>query len=263
MGATTGISWADATFNPWLGCTKVSVGCAHCYAERDAARFGLAEWGPQAARRITSASYWRQPHLWNRKAQEAGHRTRVFCGSMCDVFEERPELEAPRSALFELIDETPYLIWMLLTKRPENVQRMMSWANWPANVWLGTSVENQATAARRIPTLLGIDATLRFLSCEPLLGSIDFGQVHSPATPAALRGIAWCIIGGESGSKHRAMELAWLVEIVEQCHSGGVPVFVKQDAGQLPGMQGRIPDELWIQELPVEANHENNNPHVP
>jgi protein gp37 len=169
---------------------------------------------------------------------------------MCDVFEDRPELEAPRRNLFDLIEETPSLIWMLLTKRPENVQWMAPWTTWLANIWLGVSAENQAWATERIPLLLDIPARIHFLSAEPLLGPLDLsacGGIHCPGAEGVLD---WVIVGGESGAKHRPMELAWLANIVTPCRELHVPVFVKQDAGRKPGVQGRIPDELWIQELP-------------
>lgn len=205
MGQTT-IEWTshqkpDGTivpgysFNPWLGCTRISEGCRHCYAEAWAKRSGLVQWGDQAERRRTSASYWRQPLKWNREAEKAGERWRVFCASLADVFEHKPELMPWRSDLLRLIHGTPNLDWLLLTKRPENwmahlnaalVQfdsegdtEMIRFASgWltgsrvPKNVWLGASVENQEQADKRIPELLKIPARVRFLSCEPLLGHI-------------------------------------------------------------------------------------------
>lgn len=167
------------TFNPWRGCTKVSAGCANCYAETMSKRNPevLGIWGDNGTRAVATESYWRQPLKWNREAEKAGKRRRVFCASLADVFERRSELEQPRGGLFRLIAETPYLDWLLLTKRPENVNYLSPWGSeawpWPSNIWLGTSVENQEQADKRIPELLKVPARVRFLSCEPLLGPVD------------------------------------------------------------------------------------------
>jgi len=178
MGQNSKIEWCDHTFSPWWGCTKVSDGCKNCYAEGVAKRFGNDCWGVNGKRRMMSEAYWRQPLKWNREAEAAGVRRRVFCASMADVFEDRPELIAPRQRLFELIDATPNLDWLLLTKRPENIKRLWPFRfydeqfNWP-NIWIGTSIENQEMADQRIPELLKVQAKVRFLSCEPLLGPVD------------------------------------------------------------------------------------------
>jgi len=191
VSANTKIEWAHDTFSPWWGCQKVSPACANCYAEGVAARFQPGHWGPGSKRRMASESYWRKPEAWNRQAAAAGERRRVFCASMADVFEDRPDLDGPRFRLFNLISLTPYLDWLLLTKRPD---RMLVWANtlehadetgllapegplvnrgWPSNAWAGVTVENQATADERIPLLLQVPAPVRFLSMEPLLGPVD------------------------------------------------------------------------------------------
>src|SRR5690606_27810700 len=138
------IAWTDYTFNPWLGCTKVSAGCDNCYAETLARnRMGLRIWGQDAERRPTSAAYWKKPVRWNKDAKEAGERRRVFCGSMCDWAEKNPVAERIRPKLWDLIRETPWLDWMMLTKRPGRIARCLppDWGEgWP-HVWLGTSVE--------------------------------------------------------------------------------------------------------------------------
>jgi protein gp37 len=179
MGENTKIEWADHTFNPWIGCTRVSPACDHCYAEKLAtARLGVG-WGPHAERRRTAESTWRQPLAWNRKAQREGKRARVFCASLADVFDNAVP-EEWREDLWALIFDTPSLDWLLLTKRPQNIAKMLPPAfmtsahPWPwPNVWLGTTVENQAEADRRIPHLLAVPAARRFLSCEPLLGPVN------------------------------------------------------------------------------------------
>jgi protein gp37 len=276
MGETTGISWTDKTFNPWWGCARVSPGCVNCYADRDATRWGMPDlWHQHGPRRMMSENYWRQPAKWNREAAAAGQHVKVFCASMADVFEDHPEVTEARKRLFGLIEETPWLTWQLLTKRPENIPAMTSWgaSGWPANAWVGTSVENQDFAQERILRLLRNvpSAQLLFLSCEPLLGPVDLrniragngalvdclagdvktslGEIYA-ACPAS---ISWVITGGESGpeTKRREMDPAWLTSIVEACRTAGVPVWTKQDSGPRSGHQGRIPDDLWLHQFPI------------
>lgn len=215
MSEKTGIQWTDHTFNPWWGCAHVSPGCVNCYAETLAARYGNDVWGAKAPRRFFGEKHWAEPLKWNREAEREGRRHRVFCASMADVFEPREDLDLWREALWALIDATPSLDWQLLTKRPEEVAGMVPWGDdWPANVWLGTSVENQEWADKRIPELLKIPARLRFLSCEPLVGPtwilsyLLHGQVD------------WVIIGGESGPHARRMDLMWARSLVNQCRKG-------------------------------------------
>lgn len=199
MGTDTKIEWAHHTFNPVIGCAKVSEGCKFCYAEEMMdVRYGRAKWGINGTRVVTSADNWKKPYTWNRKAEKLGERHRVFCASLSDVFEDNPAWIEPRRDLLRVIAETPHLDWLLLTKRPENVLRMveaaakhlfecgntaisvkwMVWLNYGhdhalPNVWVGTSVENQKAADQRIPELLKIPAKVRFLSMEPLLGLVD------------------------------------------------------------------------------------------
>jgi protein gp37 len=269
MGADTRIEWATHSFNPWSGCTKVSPACDHCYAEATAKRapatFG--GWGPHAERKRTSESYWRQPLLWNKRAAKDGVRPRVFCASMADVFDNAVP-EDWRADLWTLIGRTPHLDWLLLTKRPQNIAKMLPVTNsnapgyrpwnmrWPwPNVWLGTTVENQAEADRRIPHLLAAPAAKRFLSCEPLLGPVDLtvdglscgpcprcseGQHWEPDTNANgcpyCDGIGkgddvlldWIIAGGESGPKARPSHPDWFRNLRDQCQAAGVPFFFKQ-----------------------------------
>jgi protein gp37 len=231
MGADTSIQWCDHTFNPWWGCTKVSSGCNNCYAETFARRTGRAKWGDDEPRVVVSDATWHNPVKWDRAAAKAGERRRVFCGSMCDVFEDREDLVNSRVRLFELIHRTPSLDWLLLTKRPEAasvwLEGSLLQGLWPLdNVWLGTSIENQATADDRIPHLLPIMAKMRFLSMEPLLD-----QVY---VQPWLGGIDWVIVGGESGPKARPFDLAWARSIRNQCKYAGVPFFMKQ-VGAKPG----------------------------
>lgn len=187
MGETTKIEWCHHTFNPWRGCTKVSPGCTNCYAETLSARNPsvLGTWGPKGTRVVASESYWRQPFAWNRAAEKAGERRRVFCASLADVFEDRRDLEEPRRRLWDLIRATPHLDWLLLSKRPQNFWMLpATWKSAPQpNVWLGVSVENQEYADERIPVLLDTPAAVRFLSCEPLLGPLDLSCHGADALP--------------------------------------------------------------------------------
>jgi len=250
MGKTTAIQWCHHTFNPWWGCEKISAACANCYAESIARRFGKDVWGKDAPRRPQSASYWLQPYDWDYEAQKAKTRRRVFCASMADVFEGRRDLDRLRNALWLLIDSTPFLDWLLLTKRPENILQMVpqNWLDSPrANVWIGTTVENQEQAEHRIPELLRVPARVRFLSCEPLLGPVDLGPwlsdpcdclipalegagQHTPTckTFSEPWGLDWVIVGGESGPKARPMHPAWARQLRAKTQFYGVPFFFKQ-----------------------------------
>ncbi len=276
MAENTEIQWPDHTFNPWLGCTKIGPGCRFCYAEAQMDNWlGRVQWGPAGTRMRTSEAYWRAPIRWQKNlargwvwrcencnerivargprevlgdCRNCGlsvwrniQREKVFCASLADIFEDNPQLVRWRNELFlDLIDETPYLDWLLLTKRPENIKGRMLPPHWrfqgmPDNVWLGTSVENQAAADERIPQLAAVPARVRFLSVEPLLGPINleaffYESVDERHEWFRLRANRpdWVIIGGESGPKARPMELAWVRDIIKQCRPAGVPVFVKQ-----------------------------------
>lgn len=267
----TNIEWADYTFNPWRGCTKVSTGCANCYAETLSKRNPkvLGEWGAGKPRVRASEAMWRSPLKWNEdagKAQQwaANERPRVFCASLADWLDDEVPIEWLTN-LLETIHSTPNLDWLLLTKRPQNWQSRLEAAhrfawdhgdserhdevmNWlgawahahvpPDNIWIGTSVENQSAADERIPLLLTIPAKVRFLSCEPLLGSVDLHSPHIKVEtwrvgesfdgPAPLSGIHWVIAGGESGPKARPMHPDWARSLRDQCKAAGVPFLFKQ-----------------------------------
>lgn len=284
MAETTGISWAHSTFNGWVGCTKVSAGCANCYAERDMdKRRHFAKWGPGQERRRTGVSYWRQPLAWDRKAQESGAPWRVFSASLSDWLDH----EAPVQWLCELltvIAATPHLTWMLLTKRiaswEERLQAAVrvnpytehvGWCHdvtsttgdmlasaWldgeaPANVWLGTSVEDQEAADKRIPAILDIPARTRFLSCEPLIGPVDLGDwLLEEDGPHDDPAIGWVIAGGESGPATRPMDLAWARGLRDQTREAGGAFFVKQLGGHPDPMHDidTFPEDLRIREFP-------------
>lgn len=249
MGENSKIEWTDHTYNPWWGCVKVSPGCEHCYAETFAKRTGHAIWGPAATtqRRTFGDKHWQEPLKWNEDAVKAGRPQRVFCASMADVFEDHPQLLEERLRLWKLIDQTPMLDWLLLTKRPENIVEMApcSWVTdgCPSNVWIGTSVENQAAANKRLPVLASIPAKVHFLSCEPLLGPVDL----SPW----MRKIEWVIAGGESGHSARPMEADWVRSLRDQCQAAAVPFFFKQWGGRNKKAAGRELDCRTWDQIPI------------
>ena len=228
MGKETKIEWTHHTFNPWWGCVKVSAACDHCYAETWAKRLGDDIWGPKSERRFFTDAHWKEPLRWNREAGLAGERRRVFCASMADVFENRKDLVAPRLRLLELIGQTPNLDWLLLTKRIHLVKKQLPRGYaLPAHVWIGTTVENQEEAAKRIPYLLELTTpSVRFLSCEPLLGLVDL-QPYLKKTEIGTR-VDWVIAGGESGPGSRPMEPQWPEQLRKQCTAARVPFHFKQ-----------------------------------
>jgi protein gp37 len=247
MTANTAIQWTTHTFNPWWGCTKVSDGCKFCYAESLDHRYGGNHWGPQAARKLRAEAGWREPLRWDQDAARHGDRARVFCASMADVFEDNPQVEDARTRLWALIEQTPHLDWLLLTKRPENIAALLppAWRQDPRpHVWLGTSAENQAQAERRIPHLLTVPAAVHFLSCEPLLGPLDLRSYLGC-------GVDWVITGGESGPQARPAQPAWFRTIRDDCLRHGIAFFHKQNGGRGKGKGGELLDgELW-QQMPV------------
>lgn len=264
MGEVTGIAWTHHTFNAWEGCAKVSPGCKHCYAETRNERFhGGRHWGVDAPRLMRSESYWREPSKWARAARAAGERRRVFCSSLADVFEDRPDVREARERLFVLIEQTPELDWLLLTKRPENMHRLapVAWRDrWPSHVWAGATAENMETLRARAEWLRIVPARVKFLSCEPLLEELDLdppfcdlcgsfenismsdgipvcdhhereaghGALLSRHADEDNDGINWVIVGGESGPKARPYNVEWARSIIRQCRDAGVPVFHKQ-----------------------------------
>lgn len=282
MGENTAIEWADHTFNPWSGCTKVSPGCANCYAERLSARGmtngkgerTLGQWGPGAPRKRSVAN-WRKPLAWAKAARAlgtardpgwngalSGHyarraRPRVFCASLADWLDH----EAPAewlADLLALISQTPELDWLLLTKRPQlwrervtvamagcfdedPLTLMESWLGGdpPSNVWVGTSVEDQARADERHRHLKAIPARVHFWSAEPLLGAVLL-----PDDPPD-----WVIAGGESGPGARPMQVEHARSLRDQCAEAGVSFFMKQMGGTRKPFH-EIPDDLMLREFP-------------
>lgn len=231
MGENSKISWTDNTWNPWIGCTKVSDGCKFCYAEDMMdKRYGKVQWGDNGTRVRTSAANWKKPYAWNKQAAAQGVKVRVFTASLSDFFEKRAELEPWRADALRVMSECRNLIWLLLTKRPEHVNRMLRkatgdaalWLATNPHVWIGTSVENQKWADRRIPELLAIPTPNRFLSVEPLLDNIELNYSSGD------EGINWLIVGGESGSNARPMRLEWAQNVMAAGRQAGMAVFFKQ-----------------------------------
>jgi protein gp37 len=271
MAEETRIEWADHTFNPWIGCTKVSPACDNCDAEAQANRYWKDEGLWAGNRKRTSENNWRNPLKWNGQAAafraQHGRPPMVFCASLADVFDNQVPDEWRRD-LWRLIERTPDLIWLILTKRPQNIAKMLPdpWGEfcygskfWP-NVWFGTTVENQAEADRRIPHLLAVPAAKRFLSCEPLLGPIVFDNVPADPGGTARRlfgplsgycrrhfprkhcgcerqqaSIDWVIAGGESGPAARPSHPDWFRGLRDQCAAAGVPFLFKQWGEWAPG----------------------------
>ena len=209
MVQNTKIEWADHSFNPWTGCTKISSACDNCYAQvHQDQRFGRVKWGAGEARARTSEANWKKPLKWDREAALSGTRPFVFCASLADVFDNEVNPQW-RADLFDLIEQTPRLVWLLLTKRIGNVPRMVS--SLPENVALGATMANQAEYDRDAPKLEGFARVLNpvftFGSFEPLLGPI---QMHEEDAPD------WIIVGGESGRGARAMDLKWARDLRDQ-----------------------------------------------
>ena len=304
MAENSAIQWTDHTFNPWRGCTKVHEGCTNCYAEVNySVKMHGVKWGPRGTRVVAADSGWKQPLKWNREAAKEGVRKRVFCASLADVFEDwdgpvlnrhgvrmalshtgsiiscgrdLDEFPLPdvrwatladvRRRLFTLIDATPHLDWLVLTKRPENVRRM-----WPGvagaadsdiggeaitmtayrhNVWLGTSVSLQEHADKQIPELLKCHdlCPVRFLSLEPLLGPVVI-----PETWLRYKGTRqWVIVGCESGPRRRVMQQEWAESVAAQCTEAGVQFFMKQMqvGSTVTGNVSQFPETLQVREFP-------------
>ena len=271
------IEWTHHTFNPWIGCTKVSPGCLHCYAETLMdIRYGRVKWGKGQPRSRTAADNWRKPKRWNKAAEGAAERPRVFCASLADWLDDEVPIEW-LAQLLTLIHDTPNLDWLLLTKRPQNwcnriaeamgcldrpipqaknVEEALAnpekfcrtpaalslgywlWGKAPHNVWIGTSAEDQTRWDERMPLLMNIPARVRFVSAEPLVGRIHMGELRPD----------WLIVGGESGPGARPMDREWVDHLCDQCDErtafhfkqwGGVD---KKAAGRL--LRGRTWDEL-------------------
>ena len=242
MGESTKISWTDHTFNPWMGCERVSEGCRNCYAATFVGgRMGLEVWGKTAPRHVTKTP-WGEVLTWNRKAAESGVRRKVFCASLCDIFEDHPTTNETRPRVWDLIRKCTSLDWQILTKRSHRIASCLpdDWGDgWP-HVWLGVSVEDLRVSCR-VDDLRQIPAAVRFVSYEPALGSLQ---------GLDLAGIDWVIYGGESGPGYRADSEVWAWEMYVNCRASGAAFFHKQSAGPKPGTGIELRGHV-IQEFPL------------
>jgi protein gp37 len=261
MSDKSHIEWTDASWNPVTGCSHVSEGCRNCYAEALSLRFNRSQhpWtAPYAAEhvvlhpeRLSQPLKWKEPR-------------RIFVNSMSDLFHEQVPFDYV-ARVWDTMWRAPQHTFQILTKRPERMREFATkWysersglsirqADFYPHVWLGVSVEDQRAADERIPLLLATPAAVRFLSCEPLLGPVEFSDVtrRSDAVEQlgkqALNGIHWVIAGGESGPKHRTCELDWLRGLRDQCRVVGVPFFLKQLGGLRPGGDAVLDGQTWRQ----------------
>lgn len=268
MAEQTNIEWCDSTWNPWIGCTRISPACDFCYAaDLMDTRLGKATWGAGQQRVRTGVKNWNLPLRWNREADAFaaihGRRRRVFCASLADVFDNEVD-RIWRADVLTLIARTPDIDWLLLTKRIGNVSRLVAEASaiverttgepspwedgkWPSNVWIGATIANQAEADRDIPKLLRLPAAVRFLSMEPLLGPVDLAQASGrhwwtdeggAQDREVPREIDWVIAGGESGASARPMHPQWVRSLRDQCSAEGVPFLFKQWGEWAPILSG-------------------------
>lgn len=291
MSANSTIQWTDHTRNFWSGCTKVSPGCLHCYAEslakRNTVTFG--KWGKGAPRSWHGKAAREDLMKWNTRAAKARTTIRVFPNSMSDWLDD----EVPVEWLAHMLDTiriTPNLIYQLLTKRPENfrprlekvlgiiprtgleldhamlrtrIEIMLNgWAGYSyiapeagrENYWMGTTVEDQQRADERIPLLLDIPARVRFLSCEPLLGPVKIDHIRIGDNQwFPMQHLHWVITGGESGPKCRTANVDWFRSLRDQCGAAGVPYFLKQLGGVRDhrGQMSDFPEDLQIRQFPT------------
>lgn len=251
MGENSKISWTTHTFNAWWGCTKIKQGCTYCYANRLANRWKYDVWGADKDRRFFTDKHYEEPLKWNRKAEKERERRRVFCGSMMDIFEEhgneeiRYKQQGRREELTEaIIPETPWLDWLLLTKRPENVVKMVpkSWTEdeWPLNVWFGFSASTQQEFNDSCEMLwsefndYGSFPWVIFASLEPLLEPIDITGGDGEIL------LDWVIVGGETGkhivtSHPRKLTHPMVEPVQAACDYWHIPFFFKQWGGTRPG----------------------------
>lgn len=279
MAENTKIEWCDSTWNPWIGCTKIAPACDHCYAADWSKRYGRAEWGNHPRERTGDAT-WNAARKWQAAApdffEKHGRRRRVFCASLADVFDNQVPDEW-RADLWALIRECPDLDFLMLTKRPQNIEKMLPafWDEVRGHVWLGTTVEDQEHADANIPHLLKHDSAVRFISVEPMLGPIDLDRIVVPygfhfsalhesswggsGMPSRLHALNWVIAGGESGPHARPSHPDWFLDLRDQCATAGVPFLFKQWGEWAPGENAtaRVPvaGEMgaWLrEEQPVD-----------
>jgi len=243
MSTQSSIEWTEMTWNPTVGCTKVSPGCKHCYAETMARRLkAMGMRGYERGFRLNLMPERLNEPLERRKP------TVYFVNSMSDLFHEKVPFDYI-GRVFDVMRRTPQHTFQVLTKRAERMAEFCEGATVPENVWLGVSVENRKYGLPRIPVLRGIDAPIRFLSIEPLLedlGRFDLSDIH------------WAIVGGESGNKARPMKPAWVDGIKQQCDEAGVNFFFKQWGGVQKSKYGRVLNGRTYDEIPARSSR-----HIP
>jgi protein gp37 len=231
------------TFNIVWGCVKVSEECRDCYAETIASHYGFDVWGPTKGRRTFGEAYWARPLTWNRQAERQGYRRLVFCSSMADTYEDHPVTAMERQKLWPLIEATPWLQWLLLTKRPQNILEFSAWRDqWPSNVSVGTSIGTSKHLEERLSHLVLVPVDIHLVSCEPLLEALDL----SPWLPK----LQWIIVGGESGKRARPMHPDWARVLRDQCQEASVAYYFKQWGGRYHQSGGRLLDGRTWDEMP-------------
>lgn len=239
MAENSKIAWTDHTHNFWIGCDEVSAACDFCYARELSERYGWAKWGPKEPRHRTSYSNWRKPFSLNRAAEKSGIRAKVFTNSLADFFDNKVD-PSWRTEAWKIIRDTPYLDWLILTKRPQNIKKMIPEDWWPLpNVWLGTTAESQEEYDRRRLHLLKVPAIVHFFSVEPMLSPLIRDLANERGKNV------WYICGGESGANRRELNMDWAESLRVSCGITKTPFFFKQDSHRLPGQRGRASDELW------------------
>lgn len=261
MGEVTSISWTNHTFNPWHGCTKVSPGCDHCYAEGQDVRYQpVSHWGKGVPRKTMSDAYWKDPIRWQKNALNGNRIDKVFCGSMCDVMDDESPV-GQRERLWEVIDKTPNLLWQLLTKRPQRYQKYLPADGFAHdNVILGATTEDQEFYNIRIRYLYAGQQDLEvrnslhrgrsnriktFISYEPALGALSI-LPYPGLRPD------WVIFGGETGEGRRPMEQKWAEDIKAECEELGVAFFMKQMSAFRPTTAASlIPAHLLLRQFPA------------
>ena len=279
MGDKTGISWCDHTYNIWIGCTKVSEGCKLCYAERENKRLQWTKlWGPQGERHRTTTQpmlmawdrhYWKECGACGWRGESdlfpecpecnspalRPTRQRVFVNSLSDLFEDQAELVPWRNEFWALTQICTGLDFLLLTKRPENIDRLSprEWREqgWPSNIWLGISAEDQFQAEKRIRRLVRVPAAVRWISVEPMLGPV---RLPAEYLSGASR-LSWIVCGGESGPGCRPMQTSWARILMAQCQAFGMPFYMKQLGGAFDRREQLqdLPRDLQIRQWPEAA----------
>lgn len=254
MAAVSTIEWTGSTWNPVIGCTKVSAGCKNCYAERMSKRLGAMAKGDMAKGRapgrkahylhvLDPSGHWNGKVYSDESVVDAPRAWKVprvvFVNSMSDLFHPAVSLKFVRR-VFGTMNACPQHTFQILTKRPEQAAALTQRLSWTPNIWLGTSVEN-ALVSHRIQELRRAAARIRFLSIEPLIG---------PISRLPLRGIHWVIVGGESGPSARPVRAEWVRQIRDRCVAQGIPFFFKQWGGVNKKRSGRVLDGRTWDEMP-------------